>query len=99
MKHQSNYIIVSAHSGSCPFGIVLFRDRVPFGMVSHSGWCPIRDGAPFGMVPIRKGAHSGWCTFGMVSIRDCVPFGIVFRDRVQDPITSRIMVETVWGVV
>ena len=64
-KHQSNYIIVSAHSGLCPFGIVSFRDCV------HSGWCP------FGIVSIRDGVHSGLCPsrlcpFGIVSIRAIV---------------------------
>ena len=69
-RSKSNYIIVSAHSGLCPFGIVSIRDCV------HSGLCP------FGIVSIRDGVHSGLCPFGMVSIRDCVhsewcSFGIV----------------------
>ena len=72
-------VIVSTHSGWCPFGMVSIRDCV------HSGWCP------FGIVSIRDCVHLGLCPFGMMSIRDfahsglCpfgnVFFGIVYRIR------------------
>ena len=60
MKHQSNYINVSAHWGWCPFGMVFIRDCV------YSGW------RPFGMVSIRDCVHSGSSPFGIVSVRDRV---------------------------
>ena len=79
IKHPSNYITVSAHSGLRPFGIVSFRDCVhlglcPFGIVSIRD-CAIRDCA-IRDCAIRDGVHSGLCPFVMgpliVSIRDCV---------------------------
>ena len=59
LQQFSNY--VSAHSGSCPIGMVYSMYCAIRNFV-HSGLCA------FGIVFIRDGAHSGWCPFGSVSI-------------------------------
>ena len=48
--------------------------------------CVLSGLCPFGIVSFRDCVHSGLCPFGIVSIRDCV-----FRDRVQDPTNSDLM--------